>query len=196
MNKIRFLCALCGIILTAMSGKSFGQKGEMMLYGSLNYHNNNQSGSGFSANPVGAGYFFNNHAVAGINYGFDLEKNAAHQTISYHHETGLFYSDSKMIGEHFVIIGQADAHYVWGSALNNTADAYNYNGYLFRIYPLVGIVLGHGWALKAKFCELSFQRTKGNNAAKTIDRTIVAGVNGSTLGVGVSKNFSFKKHKS
>lgn len=196
MNKIKLLSVLSFIVLNAIANRGYAQKGELMLYGSLNYHSNNQSGSSFSANPFGAGYFFSNHAVTGINYGFDLEKNGAHQTTSYRHEAGVFYSDSKMIGEHFVIIGQADLHYVWGSALNNTAYAYHYNGYLFRIYPLVGVVLGHGWVLKAKFCELSFQRTKGNNAAKTVDRTVIAGINGSTLGVGVSKNFSFKKHKS
>jgi enoyl-CoA hydratase/carnithine racemase len=55
-------------------------------------------------------------------------------------------------------------------------------------------MLGHGWTLKAKFSELSFERTKGNNADHTIDKTFIAGINGSTLGMGMSKNLTFKKH--
>ncbi|MEN2489663.1 hypothetical protein AAYQ05_17805 [Flavobacterium sp. B11] len=171
------------------------QKGSLMLYGSLTYNDNNNTGSSFGANPIGVGYFFNDHVVAGMNFAFDQEKNAAGNLTDSKHEIGPFYSDSWNIGDHFAIIAQADAHYVWGNTLMNTPGSYSYNGYLGRIYPIVAVFLGHGWALKAKFCELSYENTTGNDANKTSNRTFVAGINGSTLGLGVSKNISFKRMK-
>ncbi|KAF2080772.1 hypothetical protein [Flavobacterium sharifuzzamanii] len=171
------------------------QKGSLMLYGSLTYKDNNNTGSSFGANPIGVGYFFNDHVVAGMNFAFDQEKNAAGNLTDSKHEIGPFYSDSWNIGDHFAIIAQADAHYVWGNTLMNTPGSYSYNGYLGRIYPIVAVFLGHGWALKAKFCELSYENTTGNDANKTNNRTFVAGINGSTFGLGVSKNISLKKSK-
>ncbi|MBO9618469.1 MAG: hypothetical protein J7539_05475, partial [Niabella sp.] len=182
--QLKFLSILLLIAGLTVSYQGFAQQGDVMIYGSLNYQNHNKTGETFGANPIGAGYFFNNHVVAGINYAFNWEKNTNHDLIQRHHETGLFYSDSKMLGDHFVIIGQLDAHYVWGSTDLNTPAAYEYKGYLLRLYPLVGVILGHGWTLKAKFCELSYQQTKGNDAAKTKDKLLIAGINGSTIGLG------------
>lgn len=191
ISSILSLLVLCLFIEPLMA-----QQGAFMLYGSLNYQNNNNSGTTFGANPFGVGYFFNDHVVAGLNYGFSWQKNNAHDKLFDHHEIGPFYSDSWSLGKYFVFIAQVDAHYVWGDQNLNTNTPYGYKGYLFRVYPLVSVVLGHGWALKAKFFELSFQRTKGDDMERTVDRTFIAGVNGSTIGLGVSKNISFKKHGS
>lgn len=193
MNKLKSTVALTLITLCLSFSSLYAQKGSLMTYGSLNYKKNNNNGSSFGANPLGLGYFFNDHVVAGMNFAFDLEKNGLGVTTSKQHEVGPFYSDSWKIGDHFVIIAQVDAHYVWGNTGMNLPTGYGYNGYLTRIYPIAAVMLGHGWALKAKFCELSFQQTKGDDTNHTSDRTFVAGVNGSTIGIGVSKNFSLKK---
>ncbi|WP_413998002.1 hypothetical protein ACMDB5_09380 [Flavobacterium sp. W1B] len=193
MNKFKINLVLTIVLLCSSFTGVYAQKGSLMAYGSLNYKNNNNNGSSFGANPLGLGYFFNDHVVAGMNYAFDREKNAIGDLISSHNEVGPFYSDSWKIGDHFVIIAQVDAHYVWGNTLMNMPTGYGYNGYLTRIYPIVAVSLGHGWALKAKFAEFSFQQTTGDDANKTRDRTLIAGVNGSTLGIGVSKNISLKK---
>ena len=193
MNKFKSTLALTVITLCLSFSSLYAQEGSLMAYGSLNYKKNNNEGSSFGSNPLGLGYFFNDHVVAGMNFAFDNEKNGLGERTSNHYEVGPFYSDSWKIGDYFVIIAQLDAHYVWGDNLMNTTSAYGYNGYLTRLYPIVAVSLGHGWALKAKFCELSFQQTKGDDANRTSDRTFVAGVNGSTIGIGVSKNISLKK---
>ncbi|MBS7253995.1 hypothetical protein [Flavobacterium branchiicola] len=190
INLELILLLVCASLTTVRA-----QKGSLMLYGSLTYKDNNNTGSTFAANPIGVGYFFNDHVVAGMNFAIDQEKNAAGNLADSKHEIGTFYSDSWNIGEHFAIIAQVDAHYVWGTTLMNTAGSYNYDGYLGRIYPIVAVFLGHGWALKAKFCELSYENTTGNDANKTSNKTFVAGINGSTFGLGVSKNISLKKSK-
>lgn len=193
MNKLKRIVALTFITMCLTFSNTYAQKGSLMAYGSLNYKENNNNGSSFGANPLGLGYFFNDHVVAGMNVAFDKEKNGLGNLTSTKYEVGPFYSDSWKIGDHFVIIAQLDAHYVWGNTNINLPTGYGYNGYLTRIYPIASVLLGNGWALKAKFCELSFQQTKGDDLNKTTDRTLVAGVNGSTLGIGVSKNFSLKK---
>ncbi|KAF2336992.1 hypothetical protein [Flavobacterium daemonense] len=195
MKNWKINLGLILLLICASFTTVHAQKGSLMLYGSLTYKDNNNTGSSFGANPVGVGYFFNDHVVAGMNFAFDQEKNAAGNLTDSKHEIGPFYSDSWSIGDHFAIIAQADAHYVWGNTLMNTPGSYSYNGYLGRIYPIVAVFLGHGWALKAKFCELSYENTTGNDANKTSNRTFVAGINGSTLGLGVSKNISFKRMK-
>ena len=53
----------------------YAQEGSLMAYGSLNYKKNNNEGSSFGSNPLGLGYFFNDHVVAGINFAFHKEKN-------------------------------------------------------------------------------------------------------------------------
>ena len=195
MNKynINFILAL--LLVCAAFSTVKAQEGSLMLYGSLTYKDNNNSGSAFAANPIGIGYFFNDHVVAGMNFAIDREKNGVGDLTESKYEVGPFYSDSWKIGDYFVIIAQVDAHYVWGNALLNTASSYGYDGYLGRIYPIVAVSLGHGWALKAKFFELSYQSTTGDDSNKTKDHTFIAGVNGSTLGVGVSKNILLKKKK-
>ncbi len=173
----------------------FAQTGAFMAYGSLNYQKNNKSGTQFSANPIGLGYFFNDHVVAGVNYGFNRIENSASVKVNNQHEAGLFYSDSWKIGDHFVIIAQLDGHYLWGSNMDANNQKSSYNGYLTRLYPIVAIGLGQGWSLKAKFAEISFQSTKLKKSDDPRTNNFIAGVNGSTLGVGVSKNFFlFKKH--
>jgi hypothetical protein len=193
MNKFQCTLVLTFITLCFALSSSYAQDGSLMAYGSLNYRENNNTGTRFGANPIGLGYFFNDHVVAGMNFAFDKEKNRLGEVTSKQYEVGPFYSDSWKIGDHFVLIAQVDAHYIWGTTAIDMSNAYGYNGYLTRIYPIASVLLGHGWALKAKFCELSFQQTKGTNANRTTDRTFVAGVNGSTIGIGVSKNFSLKK---
>lgn len=175
--------------------KAQAQEGALMLYGSLNYKDSKTNGSSFGANPIGVGYFFNDHVVAGMNFGFNREKNALGKLTDARYEVGPFYSDSWKIGDYFVIIAQLDTHYVWGQTFMNYGSSYDYDGYLARIYPIVAINLGHGWALKAKFCELSYESITGKDANKTKDHTFIAGINGSTLGIGVSKNIAFKKKK-
>lgn len=194
MKLFKIASVLFIMLLCFWAKQSVAQKGAFMLYGSLNYQNNNNAGATFGANPIGLGYFFNDHVVAGANYGFAWEKNPNHDMLYSHHEAGPFYSDSWLLGQYFVLIAQLDTHYVWGQQAMQTSDAYRYNGFLLRLYPIVGVMLGHGWTLKAKFSELSFERTKGNNPAHTVDKTFILGANGSTLGIGVSKNILFKKH--
>lgn len=193
MNKSKINLVLTLVLLSASFTTAQAQEGSLMLYGSLTYKDNNNSGSSFGANPIGLGYFFNDHVVAGMNFAFDREKNALGNLTDSKNEVGPFYSDSWKIGDYFVIIAQVDAHYVWGNALMNTSSTYGYDGYLTRIYPIVAVNLGQGWALKAKFFELSFESTSGDDINKTQDHTFIAGINGSTLGIGVSKNISLRK---
>ena len=195
MNTWKINWGLILLLVCASLTTVHAQKGSLMLYGSLTYKDNNNTGSTFAANPIGVGYFFNDHVVAGMNFAFDQEKNTAGNLTDSKHEIGPFYSDSWNIGDHFAIIAQVDAHYVWGNTLMNTPGSYSYDGYLGRIYPIVAVFLGHGWALKAKFCELSYENTTRNDANKTSNKTFVAGINGSTFGLGVSKNISLKKAK-
>jgi hypothetical protein len=80
-----------------------------------------------------------------------------------------------------------------GTAAMATADAMqNFNGFRLRAYPLIGILLGGGWALKFKFAELSMLQTKTKEEGWT--KSYVAGISGSTFGVGISKNFDFRKN--
>ena len=139
------------MMLCASFSEVQAQEGSLMLYGSLTYKENNNSGSSFGANPIGLGYFFNDHVVAGMNFAFDQEKNGLGNLTDSRYEVGPFYSDSWKIGDYFYIIAQVDAHYVWGNAMMNTTSAYGYDGYLARAYPIVAVSLGHGWALKQNF---------------------------------------------
>lgn len=186
-----FFCIITVIACTATQA----QKGSVMLYGSLNYNNSKDVGSEFKANPFGVGYQFNNNVVAGLNFAFDLIKDGQKNNLYTKYELGPFYSYGIKIGEHFVIIGQADVHYQWGKGIldGKVTDPVNYTGYLLRVYPIAGVLLGKGWALKAKWGELSFSSMKGKDIAHTTAQDIVAGANGNTIGIGVSKNFLFKK---
>jgi len=194
MNIIKIRGFLFFVLVWGSFSAAQAQEGSCMIYGSLTYKDSNTSGSSFGANPIGLGYFFNDHVVAGMNFAFNKEKNGFGSRTVSNYEVGPFYSDSWKIGEYFVLIAQLDAHYVWGEALMNTINAYGYDGYLARVYPIVAVTLGNGWALKAKFCELSYTQTVGQDSNRTRNKTFIAGVNGSTFGLGVSKNISFKKN--
>ena len=113
-------------------------------------------------------------------------------TVYKQNEAGVWYSPSVTLGKYFALIGQVDAHYVWGQQLSNAATSMqNFDGYRLRAYPLFAVFLGGGWALKFKFAELSMLQTKVKGEGWT--KNYVAGVSGSTFGVGISKNFNFKK---
>lgn len=175
---------------------AFAQKGSLMLYGSLNYRDNSQVKQ-FSTNPIGLGYFFNDHIVAGLNYGSDWQQDSERHLLQNRHEAGVFYSDSWALGKYFVFIAQLDLHGTWGKQpLGDPAGLSSYHGYLGRLYPIVAINLGHGWALKAKFAELSYEHIKAKNEGIRGGHNLITGVNGATFGVGVSKNIALHHHKS
>ncbi|MBO9640882.1 hypothetical protein [Siphonobacter aquaeclarae] len=177
-----------------------GPKGQLMIYGSLDYSKtsapqNNSSSFSTSPNagiPVGIGYFIDNNNLIGINMAFARNKDAAGQLAFQQQEVGFWYSPSKQIGEHFLLIAQVDAHYVWGRSPGvPSGDLTAYQGYRLRAYPMLGVLLGKGWALKFKFGELSMLTTKAKGQGAQHD--FVAGLSGATFGTGISKNFSLRK---
>lgn len=194
---VLLLCLYAGGA-AAQAEQADGPKGQFMIYGSLDYSKTSaphDKSSSFSTSPnagipLGIGYFFNNNSLIGINGAFAHNRDAAGNTAFQQQELGLWYSPSMSIGEHFLLIAQVDAHYVWGKAPAVTPDPYT--GYRLRAYPMLGILLGKGWALKFKFGELSMLSTKVKGEG-TINN-YVAGLSGATFGTGISKNFSFKKH--
>lgn len=205
-NKATFAFAFTGILM--FSGKMNGQflggmrlkseeagpKGQFMIYGSLDYSKTNTpsgTNSSVSSAPVGVGYFINNNDVIGVNYAY--AQNVENKNVVYkQNEAGFWYSPSVTLGKYFALIAQVDAHYVWGQQISETTSSMqNFNGYRLRAYPLVALFLGGGWALKFKFAELSMLQTKTKQDGWT--KTYVAGINGSTFGVGVSKNIDFRK---
>jgi len=60
------------------------------------------------------------------------------------------------------------------------------------VYTLEGIALGKGWALKAKVAELSYIKRNSKDAAIPNDHELITGINGSTVGLGLSKNLFIK----
>ncbi|UIR55787.1 hypothetical protein LZQ00_16160 [Sphingobacterium sp. SRCM116780] len=210
-NKIVFCFGIVGMFLFSTSVNAQvlggmrlkdtddGPKGQFMIYGSFDYSKTNSpSGSssslGTSSNagvPIGVGYFINNNDVIGVNYAF--AKDAVNDRMVYkQNEAGVWYSPSLSLGKYFALIGQVDAHYVWGKKSSDvSASMQNFNGYRLRAYPLFAVFLGGGWALKFKFAELSMLQTKVKGEGWT--RDYVAGISGSTFGGGISKNFNFKK---
>ncbi|AZA54440.1 hypothetical protein [Chryseobacterium sp. G0201] len=170
-----------------------GPKGQFMIYGSLDYSKiitPSSTSSTVSSAPIGLGYFINNNDLVGVNYAYS-QNSVDHNVIYKQNEAGIWYSPSLMLGKYFVLIAQVDAHYVWGQQVSGTSESMeNFNGYRLRAYPLIGIVLGGGWALKFKFAELSMLQTK---AKEGWTKTYVAGISGSTFGVGISKNLDFRK---
>ncbi|WP_300675487.1 hypothetical protein [Soonwooa sp.] len=179
-----------------------GPKGQWMIYGSLDYSKTNSptgsnSSFGTSADasvPIGVGYFINNNDVIGVNYAF-ASNHIDGKSIYKQNEAGLWYSPSVTLGKYFALIAQVDAHYVWGQKLaeDGAIDPAmnNFNGFRLRAYPLFAVFLGSGWALKFKFAELSMLQTKVKGEGWT--KTYVSGISASTFGVGISKNFDFKK---
>lgn len=214
MKKITTVLMICGLFLISIptSAQVFGlhriaedepgPKGQFMIYGSFEYSRTtspagDKSFVGTSTNasvPVGVGYFINNNDVIGINYAY-ANSHLDGKTIFKQHEVGLWYSPSVSLGKYFALIAQVDAHYVFGSRLiagtSGLSTDQHYNGYRLRAYPMLAIFLGHGWALKFKFAELSMLQTKPKHGHWT--STYVVGIAGSTFGVGISKNFDFSK---
>lgn len=170
-----------------------------MIYGSLDYSKTNApsyQSSSFSTSPgagipLGLGYFINNNDLIGVNYAFSSEKNSGVDYKMKQNEAGVWYSPSMMIGKYFLLIAQFDAHYVWGS--QGVGDPTKFTGYRLRAYPMLGVLLGKGWALKFKFGELSNLMTKPSGGAST--NNFVAGLSGATFGTGISKTFNFKKRQ-
>lgn len=206
LNKTAFSFALAGMFIFSakMNGQFLGgmrlkndeegPKGQFMVYGSLDYSKISTpsgSSSSVSSAPIGLGYFINNNDVIGVNYAYS--QNAVNHNVIYkQNETGIWYSPSLTLGKYFLLIAQVDAHYVWGQQVTGTAETMeSFNGYRLRAYPLIGIVLGGGWALKFKFAELSMLQTKTKQEGWT--KSYVAGISGSTFGVGISKNLDFRK---
>lgn len=204
-NKTAFSFAVAG--MSMFSGRMNGQflggrrlksddegpQGQFMVYGSLDYSKittPSSSSSTVSSAPIGLGYFINNNDLVGVNYAYS-QNTVNHSVVYKQNEAGLWYSPSLMLGKYFVLIAQVDAHYVWGQQVSGTAESMeNFNGFRLRAYPLIGIVLGGGWALKFKFAELSMLQTK---AKEGWTKSYVAGISGSTFGVGISKNLDFRK---
>ncbi|MGJ1408584.1 hypothetical protein ACR78Z_02815 [Sphingobacterium thalpophilum] len=193
MKYIKIFLSTCLATACFSIHTAFAQKGGIMLYGSVNYHETTV-GHQFGAAPVGIGYFFNDNMNVGVNYGFNTAYNKALDFTDHTHELGPFYSNTWPLGEHFMLIGQVDAHYLWGDqhvvGQEGPVDG-KYNGFLFRVYPLVGINLGKGWALKAKVAELSYKKIHGKDAVLADDHEVITGINGSTVGLGLSKNLFF-----
>ncbi len=192
MKKISTI--LLTLLLVAGCFQAKAQDKFIMVYGSLNYNQSKDEGHEFKANPIGVGYSFTNHVVAGMNFAFDHATNGAGSTTTNKYEVGPFYSYGISIGDHFMLIGQVDAHYQWGqSNLGGKLDqSTDFNGYVLRAYPLASVLLGKGWALKAKFGEISLNGMKGKDPNHTVAQDFIAGFNGDTFGVGVSKNFFIK----
>jgi len=206
LNKVTFSLAVAGMSLFSgqmnaqfLGGRRLkndeeGPKGQFMIYGSLDYSKTNTpsgSSSSVSSAPIGVGYFINNNDVIGVNYAY--AQDAVNNGIVYkQNETGFWYSPSVTLGKYFALIAQIDAHYVWGQQISDaTSSMQNFNGYRLRAYPLVAIFLGGGWALKFKFAELSMLQTKTKQDGWT--SSYVTGINGSTFGVGISKNIDLRK---
>lgn len=195
MKNLKLFLGYCLAIACFSIQSAYAQKGGIMLYGSFNYHET-EGGHQLSAAPLGFGYFFNNDMNVGLNYGFNTSKNKALDFTDHFHEVGPFYSNTWPLGKHFNLIGQVEAHYIWGNEhVVTAADVMtdgSYNGYLLRAYPLVGISLGKGWALKAKVAELSYKKKRSKDASIPNDYEIITGINGSTVGLGISKNLFVK----
>ena len=207
LNRTVFSLAVAGISLLSgnlsaqflgghrIKSNEDGPKGQFMVYGSLDYSKvttPSTTSSTVSSAPLGVGYFINNNDLIGVNYAYS-QNSVDHNVVYKQNEAGIWYSPSVMLGKYFVLIGQVDAHYVWGQQVGGMANAgmENFNGYRLRAYPLIGILLGGGWALKFKFAELSMLQTKTKEEGWT--KSYVAGISGSTFGVGISKNFDFRK---
>ncbi|HEY4650441.1 MAG TPA: hypothetical protein VIG72_03460 [Pontibacter sp.] len=197
-NKHPYLLAMLMTVLSISffaTESAFAQQGSIMLYGSAGYHNVKDQFREVHLNPLGVGYQFNNNVIAGGNFVYSRQKNEAGGPAENHYEAGPFYSYGVQVGEHFVIFGQADAHYQWGNHQTDLSASEDYDGYMLRLYPAVAIGLGHGWAFKSTFGLASYGRTKDKDTGH-VDRDLNIGLNGSTVGVGVSKNIVFKKRDS
>lgn len=57
MNNWKINLGLILLLVCTSLTTVHAQKGSLMLYGSLTYKDNNNTGSSFGANPIGVGYF-------------------------------------------------------------------------------------------------------------------------------------------
>lgn len=204
-NKIVFSISVVGMSMlsgsmnaqilggTRLKSDEDGPKGQFMVYGSLDYSKittPTNSSSTVSSAPIGLGYFINNNDLIGVNYAY-TQNVVDHNVVNKLNEAGIWYSPSLSLGKYFLLIAQFDAHYVWGQQLATASTSMeDFNGFRLRAYPMIGVVVGGGWGLKFKFAELSMLQTK---AKEGWTKSHVAGISGSTFGVGISKNFDFSK---
>lgn len=186
-----------------VGAEELGPKGNWLIYGSLDYsstsgpgvHTNSFGTSDNASAPIGVGYFINNNDLIGINYAYANRRENGKNVFN-QNEIGFWYSPSVSFGKYFTLIAQVDLHYVWGRqiipGMIATSGAHEgFDGFRLRAYPMIGINVGGGWALKFKFAELSALYTKGDQSGWL--KSHVAGVSGSTFGVGISKAFDFRK---
>lgn len=182
--------------------KSEGSKGQILIYGSLDYSKTSgpaDKSSDFSTSPgagipVGVGYFITDNTLVGVNFAFSHKNDHNGHTAFQQQETGFWFSPSIPISKNIALIAQADVHYVWGKSPDINQNLQSYHGYRLRAYPMIGVALGRGWSLKFKFGELSLLSTKTKNEGRL--NNYVAGLSGATMGTGISKSFSLgrKKH--
>lgn len=136
LNKTVFSLVVAGISLLSgnvsaqflgghrLKSDEDGPKGQFMVYGSLDYSKittPSSSSSTVSSAPLGLGYFINNNDLVGVNYAYS-QNTVDHNVVYKQNEAGIWYSPSLMLGKYFVLIGQVDAHYVWGQQLSTAAD--------------------------------------------------------------------------
>lgn len=209
MNTYNKLFAVLFLLLSAGTvsaqtkapAKSDGPKGQFLLYGSLDYSKTSgpaNKSSDFSTSPdagipLGLGYFITNNTLVGVNFAFSHRNDADGHTAFQQQEAGLWFSPSLAISKNIALIGQVDAHYVWGKAPDAAQALEKYQGYRLRAYPMVGVALGGGWALKFKFGELSVLSTKAKGEGRV--NNYVAGLSGATMGTGISKTFNLRRKK-
>jgi hypothetical protein len=210
LYKISFICFFGAVLFSSSVNAQFlggtrikenesGPKGQILIYGSYDYSKtstpsgkSSSIGTSPSANasiPIGVGYFINNNDLIGVNYA-SAKDVVNGSTVYKQNEAGIWYSPSVMLGQYFGLIAQVDAHYVWGKQLDTSGPMENFNGFRLRAYPMLAVFMGSGWALKFKFAELSMLQTKTDEGWT---KTTVAGMSGSTFGVGISKAIDFRK---
>lgn len=176
-----------------------GPKGQFLIYGSLDYSKTSgraDKSSSFSTSPdagvpLGVGYFITDNTLVGVNFAFSHKNDRDGNTTFQQQEAGLWFSPSMPLGKNFFLIGQVDAHYVWGKAPGAGLPLDPYKGFRLRAYPMLGVALGKGWALKFKFGELSVLSTRAKGEGRV--NNYVAGISGATFGTGISKTISFKR---
>lgn len=200
MKKTLLIAALCmpGSLL-------FAQKNTLLVFGNVGYHNTTHQGtdnkeSSFNFNP-GVGYQFSDHWTAGIRADINSAKSdnfintgIGVTPIKYKYsETGVgpFVRYSKSLSDIFSVYGQVEAGFGSGKDKYNGVTATKYTGFRSNLFPAIGINLHKGFALNADFGGLSYNTSKvkgTSGSTNTFDFTF-----GSTIKIGVSKNFSFKK---
>lgn len=187
------------------NGKDLGPGvgGQFMFYGALNYsisaQNNLSTSSNFStvpstSLPLGLGYFINDYTLLGVNYAFSRSTKNGKKTFL-ENELGIWYSPFVQVGQYFLLILQVDLDYTWGRSFQNSYHSTanpdgRYNGFRARAYPMFGIILPKGFALKFKFGEIALFYQKYQHGGPAIT-TFTAGISGAYFATGISKNVDF-----